>query len=157
MPVSTKLKGYLDQNKIKYNLIDHPIAYTAQELAATMHVPGREMAKVVIVKIDGQFAMAVMPAPHQIDFKKLKEATRAKQIELATETELKDLFPDCEVGAMPPLGNLYGLSVYVAKQLEEDKDIVFNAGNHTEAIRMECGDFIRLANPTVIDYTHKER
>ncbi|MBI2486577.1 MAG: YbaK/EbsC family protein [Deltaproteobacteria bacterium] len=154
MSVSVKLREYLDQNKIKYTLISHSIAYTAQELAAKMHVPGQEMAKVVIVKINGRFVMAVMPAHHQIDFERLKEATGAHQIELATERELQNLFPDCEVGAMPPFGNIYGLSIYLAKSLEEDKEIVYNAGSHTEAIRMEYGDFIRLANPTVIEYTH---
>jgi Ala-tRNA(Pro) deacylase len=154
MSVSVKLREYLDQNQIKYALISHSIAYTAQELAAKMHVPGREMAKVVIVKIDGRFVMAVMPAHHQIDFERLKKATGAQQIELATEREIENLFPDCEVGAMPPFGNLYGLPIYLAKPLEEDKEIVYNAGSHTEAIRMEYLDFIRLVNPTVIEYTY---
>lgn len=154
MSISVKLREYLDQNKIKYSLITHSIAYTAQELAEAMHIHGREIAKVVILKVDGKFAMAVIPAPHQIDLDKLKEAIGAGQIELATEKEFRSLFSDCEVGAMPPFGNLYNLPVYVAKSLEEDKEIVFNAGSHTEAIRMQYADFVRLANPKVIDYTY---
>jgi Ala-tRNA(Pro) deacylase len=154
MSISVKLGEYLDQNKVKYSLITHSAAYTAQELAHKMHISGLEIAKVVIFKMDGRFAMAVMPASHQIDFNKLKEATGAQQIELATEKEFRNLFPDCEVGAMPPFGNLYGLPIYVAKPLEKDEYIVFNAGSHIDAIRMEYTDFCRLAKPVVIEYTH---
>jgi Ala-tRNA(Pro) deacylase len=156
MSISAKLRGYLDQNNIKYSLITHSMAYTAQELASIMHIPGKELAKVVILKIDGQFAMAVIPAPHKIDFERLKSAIEAKQIELASEKEFQKLFPDCEVGAMPPFGNLYGLPVYVAKPLKEDKEIVYNAGSHTEAIRMQYVDFDRLVKPTVIEYTSEK-
>jgi len=153
MSVSIKLREFLDENKIKYALITHSIAYTAQELANKVHVSGLEIAKVVIVKIDGQFAMAVMPAPHHVNFDRLKEATGAQRVELATEKEFQNLFPDCEVGAMSPFGNLYGLPIYVAKPLEKDEYIVFNAGSHTEAIRMEYADFTRLTNPVVVDFT----
>jgi len=156
MSVSAKLRDYLDQNNIKYTLITHSKGYTAQELAAIMHVPGKEMAKVVILKIDGRFAMAVIPAPHKIDFERFKVATGIKEVMLASEKEFQNLFPDCEVGAMPPFGNLYGLPVYVAQPLKEDKEIVFNAGSHTEAIRMQNADFERLVNPTVIDYTYEK-
>lgn len=153
MSISIKLKGFLDDNGIKYDLITHSMAYTAQELANKMHVSGMEIAKVVIVKIDGRFAMAVMPAPHHVDIDRLREAAGAQRVELATEKEFQDLFPDCEVGAMPPFGNLYGLPIYVARPLEDDEYIVFNAGSHTEAIRMGYADFIRLTNPVVADFT----
>jgi len=156
MSVSAKLREYLDQNNIKYTLITHSKGYTAQELAAIMHVPGKEIAKVVILKIDGRFAMAVIPAPQKIDFERFKVATGIKEVALASEKEFQNLFPDCEVGAMPPFGNLYGLPVYVAQPLKEDKEIVFNAGSHTEAIRMQYADFERLVNPTVIDYTYEK-
>jgi Ala-tRNA(Pro) deacylase len=156
MSISAKLRGYLDQNNIKYSLITHSMAFTAQELASIMHIPGKELAKVVILKIDGQFAMAVIPAPHKIDFERLKSAIEAKQIELASEKEFQKLFPDCDVGAMPPFGNLYGLPVYVAKPLKEDKEIVYNAGSHTEAIRMQYVDFDRLVKPIVIEYTSEK-
>jgi Ala-tRNA(Pro) deacylase len=154
MSISATLRAYLDQNNIKYTLCSHSRAYTAQELAAAMHVPGREMAKVVIVKIDGQFAMLVLPAPHHINFERLREAMSADQVELATEAEFQRLFPDCEIGAMPAFGNLYGLPVYVARPLTRDEEIVFNAGSHMDAIRMKYADFKRLVNPRVLDYTY---
>lgn len=154
MSISVKLREYLDQNNIKYMLITHSRAYTAQELAAAVHVPGKETAKVVILKIDGRFAMAVISAPHKIDFERLKEAAGAKRVELASEAEFRRLFPDCEVGAMPPFGNLYRLPTYIAQPLVEDEEIIFNAGSHTEAIRMQYADFARLVSPTVIDFTY---
>ncbi len=154
MSIAATLKDYLDQNGIKYTLITHSQAFTAQELAASMHVPGRELAKVVIVKLDDQLAMAVLPAHHQIDFARLTEATGAQRVRLASEDEFKNLFPDCEIGAMPPFGNLYGLPVYVARPLAEDEEIVFNAGTHREAIRMKEADFERLVKPTVVDFTY---
>ncbi len=156
MSISVKLREYLDQNNIKYTLITHSRAYTAQELAAAIHVAGKETAKVVILKIDGRFAMAVIPAPHKIDFERLKEAAGVKRVEMASEAEFQNLFPDCEVGAMPPFGNLYRLPTYVAQPLVEDEEIIFNAGSHTEAIRMRYADFARLVNPTAIDVTYLE-
>jgi Ala-tRNA(Pro) deacylase len=156
MSISAKLRDYLDQNHIKYTLITHSKAYTAQEMAAVMHVPGKELAKVVILKMDGSFVMAVIPAPHKIDLERLRDATGVKQVELASEKEFQKLFPDCEVGAMPPFGNLYGLPIYAANPLEKDKEIVFNAGSHTEAIRMQYEDFARLVKPTLIDFTSEK-
>jgi Ala-tRNA(Pro) deacylase len=154
MSISAKLKEYLDQHNIKYTASTHSSAYTAQELAAVMHVPGKDLAKVVMVKIDGSFTMLVMPAHHHINFEQLKQATGAERVELATETEFQNLFPDCEVGAMPPFGNLYGLPVYVARPLTDEEDIVFNAGTHRDAIRMTGADYGRLVNPTVLDFTY---
>lgn len=154
MSIAATLKDYLDENDIKYTLITHSQAFTAQELAASMHVPGRELAKVVIVKLDDRPAMAVLPAHHQIDFARLTEATGTQRAELASEDEFKSLFPDCEIGAMPPFGNLYGLPVYVARPLTEDEEIVFNAGTHREAIRMKEADFERLVKPTIADFTY---
>ena len=153
MPISTKLKKYLDDNRVKYITTHHSPAYTAQEIAATVHVPGQELAKSVIVKIDGKFAMAVLPASYKIDFKLLKKAAGAKKVELATEDEFKGLFPECELGAMPPFGNLYDLPVYVAESLVEDEQIVFNAGTHTEVIRMSYKDFERLVQPKVLRFS----
>lgn len=154
MSISAKLQEYLDQNNIKYTTCTHSSAYTAQELAAALHVPGRQMAKVVIVKIDGRFAMLVLPAHHHINFEQLRQATGADRVELASEAEFQTLFPDCEVGAMPPFGNLYGLPVYVAQPLTGDEDIIFNAGTHRDAIRMTGADYGRLVNPTVLDFTY---
>ena len=145
-----KLKEFLDRYHTKYVSISHSPAYTAQEIAALAHIPGREMAKTVMVKLDGQMAMAVLPASSRLDLALLKEACGARQVELATESEFKNLFPDCEIGAMPPFGNLYGMPVYVAQKLSDDRDIAFTAGTHSELIRMDYGDFERLVQPRVV-------
>lgn len=148
-----KIKEYLDRYHTKYITISHSPAYTAQEIAASAHIPGKELAKTVMIKIDGKMAMAVLPASFQVDFELMKEASGAATAELATEAEFKDLFPDCEIGAMPPFGNLYGMPVYVAERLAEDEEIVFNAGSHNELIRMVYGDFDRLVEPKVVKLT----
>ncbi|MHC4415707.1 MAG: aminoacyl-tRNA deacylase [Planctomycetota bacterium] len=147
-----KLKQFLDKNKVKYMAISHSPTYTAQEIAASAHVPGKELAKTVIVKVNGQMAMAVLPATHKVDFSRLKKALGAKSVELATEKEFADSFPECEPGAMPPFGNLYDMDVYVADTLGEDEEIAFNAGSHTELIRLAYQDFARLVNPKVLEF-----
>ena len=152
MPVQ-KLKAFLDEHGVKYVTIKHSRAYTAQEVAASAHIPGQELAKTVIIKLNGTMAMAVLPASYQVDFDLLKEATGAKEIELATEEEFKDLFPDCEAGAMPPFGNLYDMDVFVAASLTEDEVIAFNAGSHTELIKMSYTDFARLVDPVVLQFS----
>jgi Ala-tRNA(Pro) deacylase len=146
-----KLKEFLDNNHIKYVSIVHSRAYTASEIAQSAHIPGKEMAKTVMVKVNGKMAMAVVPAPVQIDFDRLKRAIGANTVELAMEREFQDAFPECEVGAMPPFGNLYGMDVYLSRQLAEDKEITFNAGSHTELIKLAYQDFERLVNPKVVD------
>jgi Ala-tRNA(Pro) deacylase len=145
-----KLKEFLDRYHTKYVSISHSPAYTAQEIAALAHIPGREMAKTVMVKLDGEMAMAVLPASSRLDLALLKEASGARQVELATESQFQNLFPDCEIGAMPPFGNLYGMPVYVAQKLADDQDIAFTAGTHSELIRMDYGDFERLVQPSVV-------
>lgn len=155
MPVK-KLKEFLDSNKVKYVTMSHSPAYTAQEIAAMAHIPGKELAKTVIVKVDGEMAMAVLPASYKVDFKLLKKAAKAKKVELAGEKEFKDLFPECEVGAMPPFGNLYDMNVFVAESLAEGEEIAFNAGSHTELIKMSYADFEKLAEPTVLKYSIKD-
>ena len=152
MPVK-KLKDYLDKNKVKYIAISHSPKYTAQEIAASAHVPGKELAKTVIVKVDGAMAMTVMPAPEKIDFGALKKALGAKSVELASEQEFADNFPQCEPGAMPPFGNLYDMDVYVAEHLAEDEEIVFNAGSHTELFRLAYSDFEKLVQPKKMRFT----
>ena len=127
MPVK-KLKEFLDSNKVKYVSISHSAAYTAQEIAASAHVPGKELAKTVIVKIDGKLAMAVLPASYKVDLAQLKEALGATTVELASEREFRDMFPGCETGGMPPFGNLFDMEVYVSAKLAEDQEIAFNAG-----------------------------
>lgn len=155
MPIK-KLKEFLDSNKVKYIALKHSPAYTAQEVASSAHIKGKELAKTVIIKIDGAMAMAVLPASYRVDLNALKEVAKAKKVELASEKEFRDLFPECETGAMPPFGNLYEMDVYVASSLAEDENIAFNAGTHTELIQLSYEDFKKLAEPKVVKFSLKE-
>ena len=157
MPILRKLKEVLDQAKISYEVYNHPQAYTAQEIAATQHIPGREMAKVVILKVDGFFVMAVVPASRLVSLKRVKAGLGVQEVSLATEEEFASLFPGCEIGAMPPFGNLFGLRVYVDPALEDDEAIFFNAGNHLQTVRLSYRDFKSLAKPEVVPLTDEER
>lgn len=144
---SKKLKEFLDNNKIKFLTIQHSKAYTSTEVAASAHIPGKELAKTVLVKIDGKMAMAVIPASHKLKLEQLQKAAGAESARIASEAEFKDKFPDCEIGAMPPFGNLYNMEVFVSDKLAEDEEITFNAGTHTELIKLAYKDFERLVNP----------
>lgn len=148
MPIQ-KLKEFLDSNKVKYVTVGHSPAYTAQELAALAHVPGKEWAKTVVVKLDGRMALAVIPASHKVVFDLLRNVSGAKEVELANEREFSAMFPGCEVGAMPPFGNLFGMDVYVSEALAEDEEIAFNAGTFTELVQLPYRDFARLVEPKV--------
>src|SRR6185436_11935303 len=148
MPVR-KLKEYLDRERIKYISIVHSTAYTAQEVAASAHITGKELAKTVIVELDGKMAMAVLPANRKIVLQDLREITGSDEVKFASEDEFKERFPDCETGAMPPFGNLYGMEVYLAETLTENTEIAFNAGSHTEEIRLGFKDFEHLVKPKV--------
>jgi Ala-tRNA(Pro) deacylase len=145
-----KLQEYLDQNRVRYISVKHSPAFTAQEVAAAAHVPGKEMAKTVVVKLDGAMAMVVLPAPEMVRMGHLKAETGAQKAELASEQEFKARFPDCEVGAMPPFGNLYDMDTFVAESLAENPEIAFNGGTHTELIRMAYGDWESLVRPKVL-------
>lgn len=145
-----KLKEFLDDNDVKYVSIRHSPAYTAQEAAASGHIPGRELAKTVIVRLDGRLAMVAVPASEQVSLEKLKQASGASEAEIAEEAEFKDRFPGCELGAMPPFGNLFDMDVYVSDTLTEDDEIAFSAGTHSELLRLAYRDFERLVGPTVI-------
>jgi Ala-tRNA(Pro) deacylase len=151
MPV-TKLKEFLDSRGIRYITISHSRSYTAAEVAQSVHVKGRDFAKTVIVKIDGALAMIVLPASRRIVLHDLREWLANPHVRLATEDEFRGAFPDCEVGAMPPFGNLYGLPVYVAASLVDETEIAFNAGTHSEVIKMAYDDFEQLVQPLVIDF-----
>jgi len=144
------LRNYLDSQNVKFVSIKHSRAYTAQEIAASAHISGKEVAKTVMVKIDGKLAMCVLPANEHLDIDRLQEVTRAKKVDLADEHEFVELFPDCEIGAMPPFGNLYDLDVYVAEDLTRDEEIAFNAGTHTELFRMPYKAYAKLVNPRVV-------
>jgi Ala-tRNA(Pro) deacylase len=149
MPAN-KFKEYLDSQKVKYLQIDHSPAFTAQEVAAAAHISGKQLAKVVIITIEGQLAMVVLPAHDHVNFSALKETLGKKDIDLAAESTFKSKFPDCEVGTMPPFGNLYGLPVYVSDELGKNAEIVFNACSHSELMKMAYQDFASLVKPTVI-------
>ena len=146
MPLN-KVRAFLDEHHTKYMVISHSKAYTAQGIAAIAHIPGRELAKTVIVKLDGALSMAVLPASYQVDVLALKKAVGVKDVSLASEREFKQHFPDCETGAMPPFGNLYGMSVFVDESLSRDQEIVFNAGSHSELVRIARVDFEKLVQP----------
>ncbi len=152
MPIK-KLKEFLDSHEIEYVTISHSKAFTAQKIAASAHIPGKELAKTVMVIIDGKMAMAVLPASYKVNFDLLKKVTRAHKVELSTEEEFRDIFPQCDIGAMPPFGNLYGMDVFVAQSLAEDEEIAFNAGFHTELVRMSYKDFERLVKPKVLKFS----
>lgn len=154
MPVK-RLKEYLDENNVRYVTINHSPAYTAREIAASAMVPRIEFAKTLVVKVDGKNCMAVLPASRRADLEQLADVLDAETVELTDEAEFNTLFPGCEVGAMPPFGNLYDMDVYVAQSLTADDDIVFNAGSHTQVIQMSYADYERLAQPTVIDFSVK--
>lgn len=149
MPVK-KVKEFLDKHEIKYISMSHSPAFTSQEIAAAAHISGRELAKTVVVKIDGKLAMVVVPANHQVNFAKLRDATGAKAVDLASESEFKDKFSGCEVGAMPPFGSLYDMPVYLSSMLGQQDHIVFNAGSHSELVQLSFPDFEKLVQPKVL-------
>lgn len=146
----TKVQELLRHEEVPYKSIWHPIAYSAQKTAAFAHVSGNEFAKPVMMEVDGRLCMVVVPGSMQVDMNKLREATGAREVRLANESEFKHLFPDCEVGAMPPFGHLYGLQTFVAEKLTHDELIAFNAGTHNELIEMTFRDFERLEHPRVV-------
>ncbi len=154
MPLK-KLRDFLDEHNTKYIIITHSTVYTAQEIAASAHIPGKELAKTVMLKVDGKMAMAVLPASYQVDFHLIKKAAAAKNVELASEEEFKYLFPECEIGAMPPFGNLYNMDVLASETLAEDENISFNAGSHKELIKLAYKDFEKLVKPKVIKFSSK--
>jgi len=152
MPVK-KLKNFLDKNNIKYISIKHSLAYTAQGVAASAHIHGKDIAKTLMVKLDGKMAMAVLSANDKLDLEVLKKKAGKKEASLASESEFQSLFPECAIGAMPPFGNLYGMEVYLSDTLINDKDIFFNAGSHTELIKLSFKDYKELVKPKVLKLT----
>lgn len=154
MPVQ-RLKDFLDKNNIKYVVISHSRAFTAAAIGAITHIPGKEIAKTVMIRIDGKLAMVVVPGSRSVDLNALKAAVPAQTATIVPEPEFSDSFPDCEVGAMPPVGVLYNLPVYVDEMLTHDEEIAFNAGSHRELVRMSYKDFDRLVKPTVLKIIRK--
>jgi Ala-tRNA(Pro) deacylase len=149
MPILKKLKEMLDQAKVSYEVYTHPLAYTAQEVAEKQHVSGKEMAKVVMIEVDDALVMGVIPASSKVHLNATRTSLGASAVRLATEDEFTRRFPECEIGAMPPFGNLFGLNVVVDPALEKDEYIYFNAGNHVQTVRMRYKDFAELVKPQV--------
>ncbi len=152
MPIPRTLKSRLDREHVHYDILTHAQTDRARAVAKALHLPEHSVAKVVIVKVQERFVTMVLPATTQIDFQRLRGIFGTHRVRLATEEELAQIFPDCEVGAMPPLGTLYGLPVYVDRSLIGDEEILFEAGTHSEAIRMRYWDFAALVFPTVADF-----
>ncbi len=151
MPIS-RIKEYLDSHNVKYTVIYHSMAFTSQEIAAIAHISGHVLAKTVIIRVEGKLAMAVLPASYKVNFRVLKDIVGTSNVELAGEQEFKYRFPECETGAMPPFGNLWGMRVYVSERLSYNDEIVFNAGSHTELIKMSYKDYEKLVRPTLTSY-----
>jgi Ala-tRNA(Pro) deacylase len=152
MPIPHTLKTHLDREHVHYDVLPHSQTFRAAAVAQTLHVPEKEMVKVVIVKVKKQFVTMVLPATTKVDFQRLRKILGTHRVRLATEEEISQLFPDCEVGAMPPLGTLYGIPVYVDRSLTGDEKIVFEGGTHSEAIRMRYWDFAALVFPVVAQF-----
>jgi Ala-tRNA(Pro) deacylase len=150
---ATRLVNYLDSHHVRYATVQHPAAYSANQVASATHIPAREVAKTVMIKVDGVLAMAVLPASRDIDLEMLEAVLNADRIRLAGESEFKRRFPDCETGAMPPFGNLYDMKVYVDESLTLDEEIAFEAGSHQEAMRLSFADFKDLVHPIVLRFS----
>ncbi len=148
---NAKLKSFLQENNVIYDVIKHSPTFTAQYTAHSVHISGKLIAKTVIVKVDGKISMAVLPGNMRVDIDKLREITGAEAVQIADEKEFEDLFPNCELGAMPPFGNLWNIPVYVAEKLRDDEEILFNAGTHTELIKMKYSDFEKLVKPKIAE------
>ena len=157
MPVSNQLGSYLDDHHVAYETIHHPPHYTAQQIAADTHTPGREFAKTVFLKVDGYDAIAVLPAHHLVDCERLGQELAAGEVRLETEDEIRDVMAthhiEGELGAVPPFGNLYDLPVYTSRALVEDERITFNAGTHEDVVRIRFEDFERLVHPHIADFS----
>jgi Ala-tRNA(Pro) deacylase len=149
MQILRRLKVLLDEAKVSYEVYNHPLAYTAQEIAAQQHFSGKEMAKVVVLEVDARLVMGVIPGSQRINLNTAKASLGAKAVRLATEAEFISRFPECEIGAMPPFGNLFGLPVVVDPALEKDEHIYFNAGNHVQTVRLKYSDFAQLVKPQI--------
>ena len=152
--LSPRLHNFLDEHHAPYTTLPHDRTVTAQATAHATHVGAGHFAKTVMIKVDGKLAMMVMPAPYRVDLTRLSRALGGPEVELAEEAEFRDAFPDCEPGAMPPFGHLYGMPVYIDSRLAQQPDIAFNAGSHTDALRMSYAEFERLAEPELLWLAH---
>ena len=149
MSISQSICDYLDSQHVTYERLHHAVAFPAQEVAQTLHVSGKHFAKAVMLQADGRTVMAVLPASHRLNLQELKTELDAKHVEMLPEGELTKLCPDCELGAFPPFGSLYGMETLMDRSLAQSEEIVFNAGSHSDAVRMKYADYANLAKPRV--------
>lgn len=153
--INPTLKEHLDAHHIKYTTTRHSPAFTAMEVAEMAHIPGKQMAKVVIMRLELRLTMTVLPSNYRINSTRMVRAMQTANLRIASEREFSHMFPDCEVGAMPPFGNLYGMHTYVARSLTEDPFITFSGGNHSEVVTMLTSDYLDLVKPTIISFTNR--
>ena len=147
------VQKFLSGQNVQFETLEHPVEYSAQRMAGVIHVSGDEVAKTVVLKVDGKPMLAVLQATHAVDFDKAPEVFGAETVELAPEEELRELFPDCELGAVPPFGSQYGLPTVVDEPLTKDETIVFEGNTHHDAIRMRYADYAKLENPRVASFS----
>ncbi len=157
MSVANRLERLLEESGASFEVIDHPLAFTAQEEAAASHVAGRHWAKTVAILVEGEPALAVVPATRRLDLDKLRRIVGTEKVEIAREAEFQGLYPDCELGAMPPFGELYGQRTFIDEALREEERIAFHAGDHRTAIEMSYTDYERLCEPVPADLSAAPR
>jgi Ala-tRNA(Pro) deacylase len=157
MPIIKRLREMFDLGKVSYEVYNHPLAYTAQEIAQRQHVSGDQIAKVVMLKADDKLVMAVVTGSQKIHLPTVRASLGVFEVRLATEDEFMSRFPDCEIGAMPPFGNLFNMPVYVDPAIARDEMIYFNAGNHVQTVRIHYKDFDRLVSPKVVQLTEERK
>ena len=156
MAIPQRIRDYLDSQNVPYATLHHSQAFTAQEVAHSLHVSGKKCVKVVVAKGDNKPVLVVLPASFRLDFQELKSALKASHVEMVTESELVGLFPDCDLGAVPPFGNLYGMGIWVDRAVANAENIVFCAGTHEDCIRMSYSDFAKLTMPHLGHFSQPE-
>jgi Ala-tRNA(Pro) deacylase len=149
MPIPQRVREYLDSKHVPHEWLHHAQAFAAQQVAHSMHVSGKHLAKTVVFSADGRLVMGVIPASRRLNLQELRALLEVKHLEMLSEDDLAKAFPDCELGAIPPLGNLYGMEVWVDRTLRESEDIVFCTGTHADCVRMKYSDFAGLVTPRV--------
>jgi len=147
MAIPQRISDYLDSQNVDYEVLPHPQAFTGQEVAHTLHVSGKRLAKAVVMEADGKFVLAVIPGAHRVSLPDLKAALEVRNLRMLSEPEIAQVFPDCELGAVPPFGNLYAMDVWVDRTVSQYEDLVLCAGTHVDCIRMKYSDFARLTKP----------
>ena len=156
MSITQRVQEYLDSNNVRFELLPHYPAFPAQKTAQSLHVSGKHFAKAVILHADDRLVMAVLPASHRLNLHDLRQELEVRHLEMAPESEVEKICSDCELGAFPPFGHFYGMDTWVDRSLEKSEEIVFNAGTHTEAIRMKYSDYFKLASPRLASFADPE-